>query len=190
MPKKTFYIKKEELQSLFITQNMSRKKVAAYYGCSEILIKKKCQEFGIQKPKHLENKNKERKETINCNWCGKEFETTRFRTINNKWLSKFCSPICSSDNRNLGETHRQAVRNFEASKRRARMKSATDSSANLDDIAKFYINARMLTEKTGIPHEVDHIVPIAKGGKHHQDNLQILTQEQNRRKNCKLCSEI
>ncbi len=39
-----------------------------------------------------------------------------------------------------------------------------------------------MTSETGIPHEVDHIIPISKGGLHHQDNLQILTQQENRKK--------
>ena len=33
-----------------------------------------------------------------------------------------------------------------------------------------------------IPHEVDHIIPICKGGLHHPDNLQILTMKENREK--------
>jgi len=39
-----------------------------------------------------------------------------------------------------------------------------------------------LTEETGIPHEVYHIIPISKGGKHHENNLQILTATENRKK--------
>ena len=39
---------------------------------------------------------------------------------------------------------------------------------------------------TGIPHEVDHIVPVSKGGQHHPDNLQVLTRIENRRKGAKL----
>ena len=39
---------------------------------------------------------------------------------------------------------------------------------------------------TGIPHEVDHIVPVSKGGQHHPDNLQVLTRVENRRKGAKL----
>ena len=42
--------------------------------------------------------------------------------------------------------------------------------------------AKQLTEETGVPHEVDHTIPISKGGLHHQDNLQVLTREENRRK--------
>ena len=31
-------------------------------------------------------------------------------------------------------------------------------------------------------YEVDHIIPISKGGLHHEDNLQYLTISENRRK--------
>tara|TARA_R110000764_G_C10815989_1_gene360967 strand:+ start:372 stop:569 length:198 start_codon:yes stop_codon:yes gene_type:complete len=35
-------------------------------------------------------------------------------------------------------------------------------------------------------YEVDHIIPISKGGLHHQDNLQYLTPDENKRKSNKL----
>jgi 5-methylcytosine-specific restriction endonuclease McrA len=35
-------------------------------------------------------------------------------------------------------------------------------------------------------YEVDHIIPISKGGLHHQDNLQYLTAQENRKKSNKL----
>lgn len=38
----------------------------------------------------------------------------------------------------------------------------------------FYAEAKRLTRETGIRHEVDHIIPLASGGHHHHDNLQIL----------------
>lgn len=43
-----------------------------------------------------------------------------------------------------------------------------------------------LSEETGIPHEVDHVIPISKGGKHHEDNLQIITMSENRKKHNKI----
>jgi len=62
------------------------------------------------------------------------------------------------------------------------MKNALTPDADYDKINEFYIKAKMLSVDTGIPHEVDHIIPISKGGIHHQDNLQILTMSENRRK--------
>lgn len=43
-----------------------------------------------------------------------------------------------------------------------------------------------LTEVTGIPHDVDHIIPISKGGEHAPWNLQVLTATENRSKGNKL----
>jgi len=53
-------------------------------------------------------------------------------------------------------------------------------------ILTIYKESAKLTEETGILHHVDHIHPISKGGKHHPDNLQILTATENIRKSNKL----
>lgn len=72
--------------------------------------------------------------------------------------------------------------------RQTRIKKATPSWANLDDIKYFYVEAQRLTKETGIPHEVDHIIPI-KGklvsGLHVPANLQILTEKENQTKNAR-----
>lgn len=185
MPIKTFNITNDKLYDLFINQNFSRKQVADYYGCSEVLVKKKCQEYGIRKPKHLENENKKRKAICVCLWCNRKYTVSLFRTKNQRWSSKYCSHKCSSDSRYLGEEHKRAMLNSVAAKRRANLKLAHDESANEKKIQDFYIKARRLTEESGIRHEVDHIIPISKGGKHHEDNLQILTRRENRHKAAK-----
>lgn len=46
--------------------------------------------------------------------------------------------------------------------------------------------ARLLSEQTGVPHEVDHIWPISRGGWHHPSNMRVITKEENRRKGSKL----
>jgi 5-methylcytosine-specific restriction endonuclease McrA len=69
-----------------------------------------------------------------------------------------------------------------AAKRRASVRNQLPVDANLDIIKSIYEECRRLSVETGIPHEVDHIIPIAKGGLHHQDNLQILTMSENRKK--------
>jgi hypothetical protein len=72
--------------------------------------------------------------------------------------------------------------------RQKRIKKATPVWANLEEIKQFYVEAQRLTKETGIPHEVDHIIPI-KGklvsGLHVPANLQILTEKENQTKNAR-----
>jgi len=71
-------------------------------------------------------------------------------------------------------------------KRRADKRNATPQWADIKQIRKLYEEAQQRTELEGIDYQVDHIVPL-KGklvcGLHCTDNLQILTAEENNRKN-------
>jgi hypothetical protein len=58
---------------------------------------------------------------------------------------------------------------------RARKRNAIPADADLKIIKKIYENAP-------IGYDVDHIVALANGGLHHQDNLQYLPLTENRRK--------
>ena len=57
--------------------------------------------------------------------------------------------------------------------------------ADRSKILDFYKKAEFLSKKTGIPHEVDHIIPL-KGekvcGLHWEGNLQVITRSENRSK--------
>jgi len=76
---------------------------------------------------------------------------------------------------------------------KARKRAATQTVIPIEEKRKiwaFYRRARQLTEQTGIPHEVDHIVPLAKGGKHESSNLQVLPAQVNRRKASRLDFDV
>jgi 5-methylcytosine-specific restriction endonuclease McrA len=54
-----------------------------------------------------------------------------------------------------------------------------------EQVLAIYSESRRLTKETGIQHHVDHIKPLAKGGRHHPSNFQILTAEENLKKSDK-----
>ena len=58
-----------------------------------------------------------------------------------------------------------------------------------EDVQKIYIEARTKTLETGIPHEVDHIIPLVSEyvcGLHVPNNLRVITRFENRSKQNKL----
>ena len=73
------------------------------------------------------------------------------------------------------------LRSSEAKRRAAKLKASV-SWACFAKIKEFYLEAARLTKETGIPHEVDHIVPHAQGGTDAVDNLTILCRRCNQSK--------
>ena len=65
--------------------------------------------------------------------------------------------------------------------------------ASRDAMAALYAEASRLTRETGIPHEVDHIVPLASRivcGLHWEGNMRVVPRSVNRSKNNKLIEEL
>jgi 5-methylcytosine-specific restriction endonuclease McrA len=69
-----------------------------------------------------------------------------------------------------------------ARRRRARKKEALHPQSNRAVEKQLSYEAARLTRETGIEHHVDHIIPIAAGGWHHHQNLQVLPQPVNHSK--------
>lgn len=72
--------------------------------------------------------------------------------------------------------------NYYHAKRKKAIKRATPIWINKKAVVEIYNESVILSGKTGIPHHVDHIIPI-KGksvcGLHVENNLQILTRTEN-----------
>lgn len=87
------------------------------------------------------------------------------------------------------QLYRQANRayyNAKSRERQARKTKATPPWYALDTVIALYEEARRLTLETGIPHHIDHVVPLQNPfvcGLHTADNLQILPASENFAKN-------
>ena len=69
--------------------------------------------------------------------------------------------------------------------REAKKKRAILPTTDIALINQIYKEAREISEKTGIPHHVDHKIAIFIGGAHHQDNLRIIPASENSAKRAK-----
>ena len=67
--------------------------------------------------------------------------------------------------------------------RQMKIRNAMPPDADKDKILEFYTRSTFLNDLYGCTLTVDHVIPIDKGGLHHQDNLQLLTGSMNSSKN-------
>jgi 5-methylcytosine-specific restriction endonuclease McrA len=69
--------------------------------------------------------------------------------------------------------------------RQRNLKALTPENTDIEAIKAIYKECQLKNIATGIKHNVDHIIPISKGGKHCASNLQILTAFENQSKGAK-----
>lgn len=106
-----------------------------------------------------------------CKVCGKPKSSSG---------RKYCSNECSADDRRFRTNEEKRIRRNEASANyRAKIRNQTPENVDRKAIQEFYANCPK-------GYEVDHIIPISKGGAHSIDNLQYLTISENRSKGNKI----
>ena len=108
------------------------------------------------------------KPATNCLVCGKKTASAR-----RKFCSSTCDGISRRKNRSIEEQRKLNRQYF--MKYFAKKKSQTPADADQEIIKEIYKNCPDNME-------VDHIIPISLGGAHHQNNLQYLTPNENKRK--------
>ena len=88
------------------------------------------------------------------------------------------------------DRHKSAIY-LERRKQRLRQQTPELSAQETELIQQIYEQRDKLNQKAGfIQYHVDHITPLAKGGWHHPDNLQVISASDNVRKGAKLVPEI
>ena len=119
-----------------------------------------------------------KKRMFTCKQCGEEAEYKY--TSKNYYCSHACAQIASRVVKdNEWYKKRRAIANESWMRYHSKQKDQTPLDADLKLIQKIYMECPE-------GYEVDHIIPISKGGLHHQDNLQYLPWKENRRKSNKL----
>lgn len=164
-----------------------------------------CKECERARRREYHYKNHEKSTATSRAWKKRNKQKTLAKT--NEWRAKNLDAIKErqkeyrANNRDkVNEAYRDWCRR-NPKKKAARDKRryfalcrATPSWVSDNDLAPFYLEAAMMTEKTGIPHEVDHIVPLQHGsvcGLNVPWNLQVLTRSENARKSNKFnCDDI
>jgi len=102
-----------------------------------------------------------------CLVCGEKTRSAR---------EKYCSKTCFGLNHTkYTEEDRKRLNRASFMRYYMRKKKQTPPDADFGKIKEIYLNCPA-------GYEVDHIIPVSKGGLHHQDNLQYLTINENRRK--------
>lgn len=118
------------------------------------------------------------KRTFNCKQCG--VDTLFKHSSTNQYCSHTCAQIASRVKKDQQYYKRKrAIANEAWQRYSTKQKLQTPYDADRKLIQQIY-------EDCPDGYEVDHIVPISKGGLHHQDNLQYLPWRDNRRKSNKL----
>jgi len=125
------------------------------------------------------------------------FRGSKFRMSQLDWTKNAIEMIALKNpwtNPELKKHWHSVIQNTKDPKERRAVliRLATPRWANQDKMVEVYLERDRLSEKTGVPHEVDHIIPIVNKrvcGLHCEFNLRVIPRQENRTKSNKFNHE-
>lgn len=131
---------------------------------------------------NLEESRKKLREWHHANKDKKKASHDRWRAAN-RAKDRETSRVWNENNKDkiagYYSTDKAKARNAKAQARRRALKAGSEVVSGYEE-GLLYQLARTFTTATGIRHEVDHIMPISRGGDHEIDNLMIIPESTNR----------
>ena len=113
----------------------------------------------------------------------------KVKEYNRQWIANNVEKI-KDNNRKYKINNPDKILEYHANRRA--IKKIGESKMTPDDrkiCRVFYKMSRRVKKCLGIPHEVDHILPIKKDGPHLPHNLQVMPAKLNRRKGAKVLAQ-
>jgi len=128
--------------------------------------------------KHWQAKNKKRVNEATSKW--RRTHPNRAKQVYKKYYDENRDQKLSYNHKWRGD-HCDLLASYNANRRATKLK-ATPKWIDINAVQQLYIESNNLYRSTGIPHHVDHIVPLIHTlvcGLHCEHNLQIITAEEN-----------
>lgn len=119
-----------------------------------------------------------------CSICKYDKHLSDFyNSINSREGKSFHCKECAKELNKLQRQLNPEIIKASNRKRKAIIKGAYTSEANLDLVKLIYKNCP-------VDYHVDHVIPISRGGLHHENNLCYLPSQLNMQKHSKLPEEV
>ncbi|HFQ6936194.1 TPA: hypothetical protein ACHSNL_001808 [Klebsiella variicola] len=123
--------------------------------------------------------------------------TKKWRQMNKDKISKYSKEYYSENKEKIIKRvlSKQYTNRWKRAMNRAKQRAVkmerlpSDSKNNIEKISRVYLESEIISLITGIPHEVDHVLPLChptSPGLHVYENLQIVTRAYNKRKRSKV----
>lgn len=154
------------------TAKQSKKQLHSCAVCNKLTSNPKYCSRSCSATSNNSKTPKRKKQYKICPTCGTEHTRT-----------KYCSDKCNPRRLQLTPEEKyfyiRSRMNEAWARYMAKKKNQTPADADISAIQQFYLNCPK-------GYEVDHIIPISKGGLHTLENLQYLTISENRKKSNKI----